>query len=71
MNRSWRREEEVQGGDRLLTGWERIDTPTGCRWVSPIRDVMTGEVVVDDNLPLLNSPGLDAYCRGDASTFGL
>lgn len=31
---------------------ERIDTPTGSRWISSTRDVVTGKIVVgDDALP--------------------
>jgi len=31
--------------------WTRIDTGTGSRWISPTRDIATGEVVDGDSLP--------------------
>jgi hypothetical protein len=31
-----------------LRTWTRIDTPTGSRWISPAREIMTGEVVAGD-----------------------
>lgn len=34
-----------------LQSWPRINTPTGSKWISPTRNIMTGEVVVDDSVP--------------------
>jgi hypothetical protein len=31
--------------------WTRTDTPTGVRFASPTRNVVTGEVVVDASVP--------------------
>ena len=28
--------------------WTRTDTETGCMWIGPTRDAVTGEVVADD-----------------------
>ena len=37
--------DEVAMAD--LETWTRIDMPTGSRWISPTRDAVTGEIVVD------------------------
>lgn len=47
-----------------FAGWERIVTPTGCRWISPTRDAVTRKVVVDGASPFDGSG-----CWG--SRFGL